>query len=203
MRNVVTFDARGVSDCACVMNVLDGSNNINLIFEVDEYNDPKIEIVAGETTTTTALAVENGVATFTLNLSLFDGNMTVKTRFIDGEKIGKQFSWTILKYQGIEGGVIPDGYTLRVIRENENKFKLNLYTVNDKPATSYDPDGFDVDDGELKLKTPIKISVSTNSDNLVTNIDFEYQNNEHKSFYVEWDENQKITKFGNLPIVWE
>ena len=204
MRNVVTFDVRGVSNCVCVMNVLDGSNDINLIFEIGDYENPQIEIVAGDTTTTTALTVENGVATFALNLSLFDRNTLITTRFVDGEKIGKWFKWVVNSMFGILDGVVPYGYTLRVNREITDTFTLDMYSVNDKPATSYDPDNFDVTDtGELTLKTPINVSVTTNSDDQVTSIDFEYENNYHKSFSVEWNENQKITKFGNLPINWE
>ena len=205
MRNVVTFDVRGVCDCVCVMNVLDGSDCVNLIFEIGEYENPQIEIIAADNTTTTALTVENGVATFTLNLSLFDKNMTVKTRFLDVDKIGKQFIWEIYRYNGIEGGTIPDGYTLRVTRRNENTFELDLYSVNETPATGYDPDGFDVTDtGELMLKTPHEIRVSVDDNDLVTNLDFIYDNDYHKSFSVEYDPTtKKITKFGRIPIVWE
>ena len=203
MRNVVTFDVRGVSNCVCVMNVLDGSDDINLIFEIGEYENPQIEIIAGETTTTTALTVENGVATFELELSLFDGNEIVKTRFIDGEKIGKQFNWKTQSFFGIPDGYVRSWQTLRVIRETDDTFDVALYSVNEKPASSYDEGSFDVTDtGELTLKTPHEITVTVNSDDLVTNVDFDYGDNYHKSFSVEWDENQKIAKFGNLPITW-
>ena len=200
MRNVVTFDARGVSDCACVMNVLDGSNNINLIFEIGDYENPQIEIVAGDTTTTTALTVINGVAYFALNLSFFIENLVVKTRFIDGEKIGKQFIWIIENYLASYG--VPYGYTLRVNRGENDIFTLSILNSNGT-ADGYDPNDFDVDDnGELSLKTPKNVTVAVNSDDQVTNVDFEYDNNYHKSFSIEWNENQKITKFGNLPINW-
>ena len=203
MRNVVTFDVRGVCNCVCVMNILDGSDSINLIFEIGEYENPQIEIIAGETTTTTALTVENGVATFELKLSLFDGNEIVKTRFIDGDKIGKQFNWDTKSYVGIYQGYVRSGQTLRVIRETDDTFYVGLYSVNEKPASSYDDGSFDVTDtGELTLKTPHEITVTVNSDDLVTNVDFDYGDNYHKSFSVEWDENQKISKFGNLPITW-
>ena len=203
MRNVVTFDVRGVSNCVCVMNVLDGSNDINMIFEIGEYENPQIEIIAGETTTTTALTVENGVATFELKLSLFDGNKIVKTRFIDGDKIGKQFNWKTQSFSGIPDGYVRNWQTLRVIRETDDTFGVVLYSVNEKPASSYDEGSFDVTNtGELTLKTPHEITVTVNSNDLVTNVDFDYGDNYHKSFSVEWDENQKITKFGNLPITW-
>ena len=203
MRNVVSFDVRGVCNCACLMNVLDGSDSINLIFEIGEYDDPQIEIVAGDTTTTTALTVENGVATFTLDLSIFDGIQIVKTRYIDGEKIGKQFTWQTQSIFGIPDGYVRSSQTLRVIREAVDWFKLELYAVNDKPATSYDPNSFSISDtGELSLQTPHEITVSVNNDDLVTNVDFDYGDDQHKSFSVEWNENQKITKFGNLPITW-
>ena len=203
MRNVVTFDVRGVCNCVCVMNILDGSDDINLIFEIGDYENPQIEIIAANNTTTTALTVENGVATFELKLSLFDGNEIVKTRFIGGDKIGKQFTWLAYGYNGIDGGNVPIGYTMRVNRETDDIFVINMYSVNTKPASSYDNDSFDVTDtGELSLKTPINVSVTTNSDDQVTNVDFEYKDNYHKSFSIEWNENQKITKFGNLPINW-
>ena len=203
MRNVVTFDVRGVSNCVCVMNILDGSDDINLIFEIGEYENPQIEIIAGETTTTTALTVENGVAHFTLKLSLFDGIQIVKTRYVDGEKIGKQYTWKTQYSIGIPDGYMRSGQTLRVIRETDDLFRLELYAINDKPATSYDPNSFNISDtGELSLQTPHEITVSVNNDDLVTNVDFDYGDDQHKSFSVEWNENQKITKFGNLPITW-
>ena len=203
MRNVVSFDVRGVCNCACVMNVLDGSDSINLIFEIGDYDDPQIEIVAGDTTTTTALTVENGVAHFTLKLSLFDRNQIVKTRFVDGEKIGKQFTWKTQSIFGIPDGYVQSGQTLRVIRETTDLFKLELYAVNDKPATSYDANSFTVTDtGELTLKTPHEITVETNSDDFVTGINFNYGDDEIKSFSVSWNDKNKISKFGNIPITW-
>lgn len=203
MRNVVTFDVRGVCNCACLMNVLDGSNNINLIFEVGEYDDPQIEIIAGETTTTTALTVENGVATFELKLSLFDGNEIVKTRFIDGEKIGKQYTWKTQYFVGIPDGYVKSGQTLRVIRETDDLFKLEMYAVNDKPATSYNANSFTVTDtGELTLKTPHEITVETNNDDFVTGINFDYGDDEINSFSVSWNDKNKISKFGDIPITW-
>lgn len=204
MRNVVTFDVRGVCNCACVMNVLDGSDSINLIFEIGEYDNPQIEIIAGDTTTTTALTVENGVATFTLKLSLFDGIQIVKTRYIDGEKIGKQYIWKTKSSVGIPDGIVVGGQTLRVIRETDDLFKLELYVVNDKPATSYDRSSFTVTDtGELTLQTPHEITVSVNDADLVTNIDFDYGDDQHKSFSVSWNDLNKISKFGNIPINWK
>ena len=204
MRNVVTFDVRGVCNFACLMNVLDGSNNINLIFEVGEYDDPQIEIVSGGTTTTTALIVENGVAAFELKLSLFDGNEIVKTRFIDGEKIGKQYTWKTKSSVGIPDGIVVGGQTLRVIRETDDLFKLELYAVNDKPATSYDTNSFTVTDtGELTLQTPHEITVTVNDADLVTNIDFDYGDDYIKSFSVSWNDLNKISKFGDIPINWK
>lgn len=200
MRNVVTFDVRGVCDCACVMNVLDGSNSINLIFEIGDYENPQIEIIAGDTTTTTALTVVNGIAYVALNLSLFVENIVVKTRFIDGEKIGKQFTWISENYLASYG--VPYGYTLRVNRGEYDMFTLSLINSNGT-SDGYNPNDFDVDNGELSLKTPRNVTVTSNSDDQVINIDFEYENDYHKSFLVEWDENDKIVKFGNLPITWE
>lgn len=204
MRNVVTFDVRGVSDCACVMNVLDGSDSINLIFEIGDYDDPQIEIIAGDTTTTTALTVENGVATFTLKLSLFDRIQIVKTRYIDGEKIGNQYTWKTKSSVGIPDGYVRSGQTLRVIRETVDWFKLELYAVNDKPATSYDSGSFNISDtGELSLQTPHEITVSVNDADLVTNIDFDYGDDYIKSFSVSWNDLNKISKFGDIPINWK
>ena len=204
MRNVVTFDVRGVCNFACLTNVLDGSNNINLIFEVGEYDDPQIEIIAGETTTTTALTVENGVAAFTLELSLFDKIQIVRTRFVDGEKIGKQYTWKTQYFIGIPDGYVKGGQTLRVIRETDDLFRLELYAVNDKPATSYDPNSFTVTDtGELTLQTPHEITVTVNDADLVTNIDFDYGDDYIKSFSVSWNDLNKISKFGNIPINWK
>lgn len=204
MRNVVTFDVRGVCDCACVMNVLDGSDSINLIFEVGEYDDPQIEIVSGDTTTTTALTVENGVATFTLKLSLFDRIQIVKTRYIDGEKICTQYTWKTKSSVGIPDGIVVGGQTLRVIRETDDLFKLEMYSVNDKPATSYDGNSFTVTDtGELTLQTPHEITVTVNDADLVTNIDFDYGDDYIKSFSVSWNDLNKISKFGDIPINWK
>ena len=204
MRNVVTFDVRGVCNFACLTNVLDGSNNINLIFEVGEYDDPQIEIIAGETTTTTALTVENGVAAFTLELSLFDKIQIVRTRFVDGEKIGKQYTWKTQYFIGIPDGYVKGGQTLRVIRETDDLFRLELYAVNDKPATSYDPNSFTVTDtGELTLQTPHEITVTVNDADLVTNIDFDYGDDYIKSFSVSWNDLNKISKFGDIPINWK
>ena len=203
MRNVISFDVRGVSDCACVMNILDGSDNINLIFEIGDYENPQIEIVSGNTTTTTALTVENGVAHFTLELSLFDRIQIVKTRFVDGEKIGKQYTWKTQYIIGIPDGYVKGDQTLRVIRETDDLFKLEMYAVNDKPATSYDANSFTVTDtGELTLKTPHEITVETNSDDFVTGINFNYGDDEIKSFSVSWNDKNKISKFGNIPITW-
>ena len=204
MRNVVTFDVRGVCNCACVMNVLDGSNSINLIFEIGDYENPQIEIIAGETTTTTALTVENGIATFALKLSLFDGVSYIKTRYIDGEKIGKQYTWKTQSSVGISDGYVRSGQTLRVIRETVDWFKLELYAVNDKPATSYDRNSFSISDtGELSLQTPHEITVTVDENDLVTNIDFDYGDDQHKSFSVDQDPSTgRINKFGNIPINW-
>lgn len=203
MRNVVTFDVRGVCNCACVMNVLDGSDSINLIFEIGDYENPQIEIIAGDTTTTTALTVENGVATFTLDLSLFDGIQIVQTRYIDGEKIGTQYTWKTQSSVGIPDGYMRSGQTLRVIRETDELFKLESYSVNDKPATSYDRNSFTVTDtGELMLQTPHEITVTVDGNDLVTNVDFDYGDDQHKSFSVSWNSSNKISKFGNIPINW-
>ena len=203
MRNVVTFDVRGICNCVCLMNVLDGSDSINLIFEIGDYENPQIEITAGNTTTTTALTVENGVAHFTLKLSLFDGIQIVKTRYVDGEKIGKQYTWKTQYSIGIPDGYMRSGQTLRVIRETDELFKLESYSVNDKPATSYDANSFTVTDtGELTLKTPHEITVETNSDDYVTGINFDYGDDEIKSFSVSWNDKNKISKFGNIPITW-
>lgn len=204
MRNVVTFDVRGVCNCACVMNVLDGSNSINLIFEIGDYENPQIEIIAGDTTTTTALTVENGVATFTLKLSLFDRIQIVKTRYVDGEKIGKQYTWKTQSSVGIPDGIVVGGQTLRIIRETDNLFKLGMYGVNGKPATSYDPNSFVISDtGELSLQTPHEITVTVNDADLVTNIDFDYGDDYIKSFSVSWNDLNKISKFGDIPINWK
>ena len=203
MRNVVTFDVRDVFDCACVMNVLDGTTNtIEILFEDDETANPQIELTVGETTTTTPLFFQNGVAKYDLDISLFIENTEIYTRYIDGDKIGTSIEWYIIGKIPADG--IPDDKTIRVRKLYNDRYWLQIVTKNDKPADTYSPDDFDITEtGELKLKTPINVSVTTNSDDQVTNVDFEYKDNEHKSFYVEWNTDGKITKFGNLPIKWE
>lgn len=212
MKNIVTFDVRGNCACAFMGNIFDGTtNDVDLIFEADTFENPKIEILPkdAESSTFQNLTVENGVAVGKFPLYIFymdDAPLSCQIRYADGDKLGTWFTW--VNFNILAGLLETGSRTLRVYKSldiNKNAtFSLKWVMSKQTPVETADPNSFDVNsNGELSLKTPINVSVTTSSDDQITNVDFEYKDNEHKSFAVEWNTDGKITKFGHLPITWE
>ena len=102
MRNILTFDVRGYSSCACVAAFYDGSDKIKLIYEADSYTTPTAKITYTEILTesesvdveTITLTVENGFAVGEFPVELLETYYTKKLQlqYIDGDKIGTAFN---------------------------------------------------------------------------------------------------------------
>ena len=205
MLNKLIIDVNTTSRCDCAESIDIGENTVVIEYKRMHFNTPKIQFTVfdklndTETTYTHDLTVVGNIASFVIPNSYISMYGTVKFKYIDTEYDGTIF--TI--YTNFPKGM---PYDKNLCMNKINDFEYRLTAISKEQVKDIDTDNdFDVtDDGELKLKTPINVSVTVNSDDQVTNVDFEYKDNYHKSFSVEWDPSTgKITKFGHLPIKWE
>lgn len=193
MRNIINFDVRGDCTCACVCNIHDGGEIIRLIFEADTYNAPRVELSLNDSsgeTTTVDLEVVNGRAVYDLNYLDFTADTIRTVRYVDGEKIG-----TWLRFGKKQDGTIPLNRTMKVTKILDYAFEISFVS-----GTGFSDD-FEVDDGEIKLKSAVGIEVSK-SDGKVSNVTILYDDNTRSSNNCTYDTNGNLTKFGNLPITW-
>lgn len=201
MRNIIRIDVFGVCSCALVANINDWTNSIQIMFENDAFNNPTVEILVGETTTTYDLEVVNGVAVFNFPFSIFTTTTRCKFRYVDGDKIGSWFTMI-----NIDGGSIPFTKTLKVIRLSEYDFRVLLFNLYETPVTSYNPDDFTIsDDGELSLTDGATVTqiIATDKGGRVTNVKLKYSNDTESSNDCKYDDDTgKLIKFGDLPIDW-
>ena len=201
MRNIIKIDVFGVCSCALVANINDWTNSIQIMFENDAFNNPTIEILNGETTTTYDLDVVNGVAVYDFPLSNFTKPNRYQFRYVDGDKIGSWFTMI-----NIDTVTILFTKTLKVIRLSEHDFRTVWVNLYETPVTSYDPEDFTVsDDGELSLKDNANVSriIATDKGGKVINVTLKYDNDTQSSNDCTYDNDTgKLIKFGSLEIDW-
>ena len=192
MRNIVKFDVTGRCKCACVANIACSEHSIVLIYEANEFIAPKVLLDIGKTLD---LTVKNGVATCELPYDELDGCTNFQTRFIDGDKIGKWFSWE--KPETIE----TNFETFVNVAYEDNMFKI---TIKRRTATvtEYSNDFTVTDDGKLQLKKATEINVTKNADDVITNVTIKYDDESQSSNNCAYDSGGNLIKFGDLNINW-
>lgn len=208
MKNTVIFDVRGECQCACVGNVFESNTNtINFAFESNDYNEAKYEIMVGESSTFCDLSVENGVAVGVFDwAAIFDVDNPPKTcqiRYVDGDKVGTWFTWS-LTTTTVPVGMIEAGFrTLRVDKTGNTSFEIKFVASELKPVSTANPDDFTVsDDGEISLKTVTGINATKNADDQITSVEFVYEDETAEMYSCTYNDDGDLTKFGDIVIDW-
>ena len=207
MKNIVIFDVRGESSCACVTNIYErGVNTIVLAFEADSYKNPKFEIMVGESSTLHDLSVENDVA-----FGLFDWReifnvenppSSCQIRYVDGDKVGKWFNWS-LTTTTVPDGMIEAGFrTLRVFKTSITNFEIQFVSSALVPISAANPDDFDVDDGEISLKNVTDINVKENTNNQITSVEIVYEDETAETYECKYNSDGDLISFGDINVNW-
>ena len=206
MLNKLIIDVNTASRCDCAESIDIGVNMVIIEYKRTHFDNPKIQFTVFdkfeeiETIYEHDLTVSGNIASFVIPNNYISIYGTVKFKYIDTEYDGTVF--TI--YTSFPNG-IPYDKNLCMNKINDFEYKLTVISKEQVKGIDTNNGGFDItDDGKLTLETPINVTCTINSDDQITNVDFEYKDDYHKSFSIEWDPSTgKITKFGNLPINWE
>ena len=205
MKNIVIFDVRGESSCACVTNIYErGVNTIVLAFEADIYKNPKYEIMVGESSTLHDLSVENDVA-----FGLFDWweifnvenpPSSCQIRYVDGDKVGNWFKWS-LTTTTVPDGMIEAGFrTLRVFKTSITNFEIQFVSSALVPISAANPDDFEVDDGEISLKNVTDINVKENTNNQITSVEIVYEDETAEIYECKYNADGDLISFGDINV---
>ena len=200
MQNIINFDVRSDYTCSCVANIFNGAETINLFFEADEYIAPQLEVTTTtlKTTTTTVydLEVINGFAVFNLDHTTF---ISCQIKYIDGTKSGTTFYF--LK----SGTTYSTNTTMKVVKSADDRFDIDFIVKYQSNSFS---DDFEIDEnGELSIKSPIEINVTKQDDEII-NVRIVYKKptetepGDEKSYNCTYNADGNLTRFGDLPIVW-
>ena len=211
MKNIVIFDVRGESICACVANIFENQiNTINLTFEAETFENPKIEILTQSGSTFYDLSVKNGVAVgeFPWN-EIFGDTSTATTcqmRYVDGEKVGTWFIWSAPKTT-VPTGMIAAGYrTLKVSKRiylGNTVFDINWVASELKQVSGANPSQFNVsDDGEISLKEVESVTAKKNENDQVTLIGINYTDGTSSINQCLYDSDGNLISFGDIDINW-
>ena len=211
MRNSVVFDVCGESICACVANIFENqSNTINLTFEAETFKNPKIEILTQSGSTFYDLSVENGVAVgeFPWN-DIFGDTSTTTTcrmRYVDGEKVGTWFIWSLSKTT-VPAGMIESGYrTLKVSKRmylGNTVFDINWVASELKQVSGANPSQFNVsDDGEISLKEVESITAKKNENDQIILIGINYTDGTSSINQCVYNADGDLVQFGDIDINW-
>ena len=211
MKNIVIFDVRGESICACVANIFENqSNTINLTFEAETFKNPKIEILTQSGSTFYDLSVENGVAVgeFPWN-DIFGDTSTTTTcrmRYVDGEKVGTWFIWSLSKTT-VPAGMIESGYrTLKVSKRiylGNTVFDINWVASELKQVSGANPSQFNVsDDGEISLKEVENVTAKKNENDQIILIGINYTDGTSSINQCVYDSDGNLISFGDIDINW-
>ena len=211
MKNIVIFDVRGESICACVANIFENQiNTINLTFEAETFENPKIEILTQSGSTFYDLSVKNGVAVgeFPWN-EIFGDTSTATTcrmRYVDGEKVGTWFIWSLSKTT-VPAGMIEAGYrTLKVSKRiylGNTVFDINWVASELKQVSGANPSDFSVsDDGEISLKKVESVTAAKNDNDQVTLIGINYDDGTSSINQCVYNADGDLVKFGDIDINW-
>ena len=211
MKNIVIFDVRGESICACVANIFENqSNTINLTFEAETFKNPKIEILTQSGSTFYDLSVENGVAVgeFPWN-DIFGDTSTTTTcrmRYVDGEKVGTWFIWSLSKTT-VPAGMIESGYrTLKVSKRmylGNTVFDINWVASELKQVSGANPSQFNVsDDGEISLKEVENVTAKKNENDQIILIGINYTDGTSSINQCVYNADGDLVQFGDIEISW-
>ena len=211
MKNIVIFDVRGECSCACVANIFENqSNTINLTFEAETFENPKIEVLTQSESTFYNLSVENGVAVgeFPWN-DIFGDTSTTTTcrmRYVDGEKVGTWFIWSLSK-TSVPAGMIEAGYrTLKVSKRiylGNTVFDINWVASELKQVNGVNPSQFNVsDDGEISLKEVENVTAKKNENDQVILIGINYTDGTSSINQCVYDSDGNLISFGDIDIIW-
>ena len=211
MKNIVIFDVRGESICACVANIFENhSNTINLTFEAETFENPKIEILTQSGSTFYDLSVENGVAVgeFPWNEIFGDTSTTTtcRMRYVDGEKVGTWFIWSLPKTT-VPAGMIESGYrTLKVSKRiylGNTVFDINWVASELKQVSGANPSQFNVsDDGEISLKEVENVTAKKNENDQIILIGINYTDGTSSINQCVYDSDGNLISFGDIDINW-
>lgn len=208
MKNIVIFDVRGECSCACVTNIYErGVNTIVLTFEADSYANPKFEIMVGESSTLHDLSVENDVAYGVFDwksvFSVDNPPSSCQIRYVDGDKVGTWFKWS-LTTTTVPIGMIESGFrTLRVFKTSITNFEIQFVSSALVPISAANPDDFDVDDGEISLKNVTDINVKKNSDDQITSVEIVYEDEIAETYVCKYNTDGDLISFGDIAVNWE
>ena len=211
MKNIVIFDVRGESICACVANIFENQiNTINLTFEAETFENPKIEILTQSGSTFYDLSVENGVAVgeFPWN-EIFGDTSTTATcqmRYVDGEKVGIWFIWSLSK-TSVPAGMIESGYrTLKVSKRmylGNTVFDINWVASELKQVSGANPSQFNVsDDGEISLKEVENVTAKKNENDQIILIGINYTDGTSSINQCVYNADGDLVQFGDIDINW-
>ena len=211
MKNIVIFDVRGESICACVANIFENQiNTINLTFEAETFKNPKIEILTQSGSTFYDLSVENGVAVgeFPWN-EIFGDTSTTATcqmRYVDGEKVGIWFIWSLSKTT-VPAGMIESGYrTLKVSKRmylGNTVFDINWVASELKQVSGANPSQFNVsDDGEISLKEVENVTAKKNENDQIILIGINYTDGTSSINQCVYNSDGNLISFGDIDINW-
>lgn len=193
--NKLIIDVNTASRCDCVESIDIGENTVVIEYKRTHFNTPKIQLTVTNYTDHTESSYEYDLdGPFTIPEEFYFVYGQIDFKYVDTNYIGTTFTiYTPGQYY----------YQKNLIINKIDDLRYELKTISTDQIKSVDTNSFTItDDGELSLQTPHEITVTVNDADLVTNVDFDYGDDYHKSFSVSWNDKNKISKFGEIPITW-